>query len=60
LIGTNHLSIVFRVELAREFGRVSQVTEHYRKLASFSLRCAMFGGWFGLGRLVLLGCRLLC
>src|SRR5215510_3658453 len=59
LISTNDFPVLFGVELRREFGGIDQVAEHDRELSSFRVRGAIFGGWFGLGRLVLLGCRLL-
>src|SRR3989442_2706265 len=37
LIGTYHLTQLFRVELASEHGRVHQVTEQHGELAAFRL-----------------------
>jgi hypothetical protein len=42
LIGTDHVPILFRVELAGEYGRVHQITKQHGELAAFGLR--------GLGR----------
>src|SRR5262245_13707008 len=38
LIRTNHLSVIFRIKLAGEFGGIDQVTEHHRELSPFRLR----------------------
>jgi hypothetical protein len=61
LIGTHHVTPVFWVELAGEFGRIDQVTEHHRELPSLRVgrrrgsnaRCDLRGG-------LLLGSRLWC
>jgi hypothetical protein len=52
LIGTHHVTPVFRVELAGESRGVHEVTEHHGELPSFSL--------WSLRRLLCLGSRRLC
>ena len=39
LIRTDHVPVVFGVELGGEFGGVHQVTEHHRELAAFRVGC---------------------
>ena len=38
LLLTDHVSVVFRVELRGQFGRVHQITEHHGELPSFRIR----------------------
>jgi hypothetical protein len=45
LIGADHVPQVFGIELAGEFGRVRQVTEHHRELAAFGVRRIRRSGW---------------
>jgi hypothetical protein len=58
LIGPHHLAPLFRVELARERGRVHEVAEQDRELATVGLRRTR-GGWWGFdgGRWIDLGRR---
>jgi hypothetical protein len=53
LVCTDHVTPVFRVELAGEFGRIDQVAEHHGELTAFRVG-GMRGSWwrFGLGRLL--------
>jgi hypothetical protein len=49
LICTDHVPIVFGVELAGECGGIDQVTEHDGELSTFSFRGVMVGWWrFGI------------
>jgi hypothetical protein len=38
LIGTDDVSVLFRVELRREFGGIHQITKHHSELPTFSVR----------------------
>jgi hypothetical protein len=58
LIGLHHLAQLFRIELAREHGRVHQVTKQHRQLAAFGVRRVRCGDWGGpLGRVICLADR---
>src|SRR5437879_5669795 len=61
LIGTHHLPVLFRIELAGEFRGVHEVTKHYRELPTF--RVGRRRGSKARGDLrggLLLGCKRLC
>ena len=61
LIGTDDFSIVFWIKEAGELGRLHQITEHHRKLSTFSLGWVSGSwGWFDLRRLILLERRRWC
>jgi hypothetical protein len=44
LIGSDHLEVIFRVELAGERGGIGQITEHHGELAAFRFGFAVWGG----------------
>lgn len=50
LIRTNNFPVIFWVELAGEFGRIDQVTEHHGQLPSLSLWWTRSGWKCNLGR----------
>jgi hypothetical protein len=54
LIGSDHLSQIFRIELAGEGRRVDEVTEHHRELTPFGV----WGATFNLEEFCL--CGLVC
>jgi hypothetical protein len=47
LVGTDHLMIVFGIELAGEASRVHQVTEQHGELAAFGSNGRQCGWWCG-------------
>src|SRR5215831_8781269 len=61
LIRTHHIPVLFRIELAGEFGRVHHIAKHHGELAAFGFWCVWVGWWrCNLGRGLLLGSRLGC
>jgi hypothetical protein len=61
LVGTDHVPVVFGIELAGEFGGIDQVAEHDRELPSFRVgrrRCSRTG--FNQRGVLFLGGRRLC
>src|SRR5215813_7429906 len=60
LICTDYVSVLFGIELGRQFRGIDQVTEHDRELTAFSFGGMRSSGWrCDLGRWRCLGSRLL-
>src|SRR5262245_12497197 len=45
LVCTDHIPVLFGIDLGGELGRINQVAEHHRELATFGFWRTRFGWW---------------